>query len=223
MTDVYLVGVSMTPFGKFLEKSVKDLTREAVEGALADAGAQKEDVGAAWFSNTTQGVLEGQHCVPGEIALRDMGFEAIPMSNVENACASASTAFNAAWTAIKAGTTDIALAVGVDKMYDADKARSFAIFDGALDVHRTKETFAGLMALGEGVEPPADVALSNQQRSPFMDVYACFAKAHMKMFGLTQRQLAAVSSKNHWHSTMNPLAQFHFEASVDEVLAARLI
>jgi len=223
MTDVYLVGVSMTPFGKFLEKSVKDLTREAVDGALADAGAQKEDVGAAWFSNTTQGVLEGQHCVPGEIALRDMGFEAIPMSNVENACASASTAFNAAWTAIKAGTTDVALAVGVDKMYDADKARSFAIFDGALDVHRTKETFAGLMALGEGVEPPADVALSNQQRSPFMDVYACFAKAHMKMFGLTQRQLAAVSSKNHWHSTMNPLAQFHFEASVDEVLAARLI
>jgi acetyl-CoA acetyltransferase len=223
MTDVYLVGVAMTPFGKFLEKSVKDLTREAVEGALADAGAQREDVGAAWFSNTTQGVLEGQYCVPGEIALRDMGFEAIPMANVENACASASTAFNGAWTAIKAGVTDVALAVGVDKMYDADKARSFAIFDGALDVHRSEEAFAGLMKLGEGVEPPADVALSNQQRSPFMDVYACFAKAHMKMFGLTQRQLAAVSSKNHWHSTMNPLAQFHFEASIDEVLAARLI
>jgi acetyl-CoA acetyltransferase len=223
MTDVYLVGVAMTPFGKFLEKSVKDLTREAVEGALADAGATREDVGAAWFSNTTQGVLEGQFCVPGEIALRDMGFEAIPMANVENACASASTAFNGAWTAIKAGVTDVALAVGVDKMYDADKARSFAIFDGAIDVHRSEETFAGLMKLGEGVEPPADAALSNQQRSPFMDVYACFAKAHMKMFGLTQRQLAAVASKNHWHSTMNPLAQFHFEASIDEVLAARLI
>jgi acetyl-CoA acetyltransferase len=223
MTDVYLVGVAMTPFGKFLEKSVKDLTREAVEGALADAGASREDVGAAWFSNTTQGVLEGQYCVPGEIALRDMGFEAIPMANVENACASASTAFNGAWTAIKAGVTDVALAVGVDKMYDADKARSFAIFDGAIDVHRSKETFEGLMKLGEGVEPPADAALTNQQRSPFMDVYACFAKAHMKMFGLTQRQLAAVASKNHWHSTMNPLSQFHFEASIDEVLAARPI
>lgn len=223
MTDVYLVGVAMTPFGKFLEKSVKDQTREAVEGALADAGAQQADIGAAWFSNTTQGVLEGQFCVPGEIALRDMGFEAIPMVNVENACASASTAFNGAWTAIKAGVTDVALAVGVDKMYDADKSRSFAIFDGAIDVHRSKETFAGLLKLGEGVEPPADAASSNQQRSPFMDVYACFAKAHMKMFGLTQRQLAAVASKNHWHSTMNPLAQFNFEASVEEVLAGRLI
>ena len=96
MEDVYLVGVSMTPFGKFLDKSVKDLTREAVEAALTDAGATREDIGAAWFSNTTQGVIEGQYCVPGEIALRDMGFQGIAMTNVENACASASTAWRAA-------------------------------------------------------------------------------------------------------------------------------
>ena len=91
MEDVYLVGAGMTPLGKFLDKSVKDLTREAVDEALADAGATTQDVGAAWFSNTTQGVMEGQYCVPGEIALRDMGFEGIAMTNVENACASAST------------------------------------------------------------------------------------------------------------------------------------
>ena len=93
----------------------------------------------------------------GSLAVPDLSIDRrfTSIFNVENACASASTAFNAAWTAIKAGTTDVALAVGVDKMYDADKARSFAIFDGALDVHRTEETFAGLMALGEGVEPGA--------------------------------------------------------------------
>ena len=222
MEDVYLVGAGMTPFGKFLDKSVKDLTREAVDEALADAGAKTQDVGAAWFSNTTQGVMEGQYCVPGEIALRDMGFEGIAMTNAENACASASTAFNGAVTAIRAGVTDVALAVGVDKMYDQDKAKSFAIFDGATDVHRQSETFARLMALGDGVEEPDDDD-DNRQRSPFMDIYACFAKQHMKMFGLTERQLAAVSSKNHWHSTHNPKSQFRFEASVDEVLAARRI
>ncbi|MFV0298131.1 MAG: thiolase family protein [Hyphomicrobiaceae bacterium] len=222
MEDVYIVGVSMTHFGKHLEKSVKDLTREAVEGVLGDAGAATADVGAAWFSNTTQGVMEGQYCVPGEIALRDMGFEGIAMANVENACASASTAFNAAVTAVRAGVTDVALAVGVDKMYDQDKAKSFAIFDGALDVHRRQETFDRLIALGDGVAVPPEAEAAGQ-RSPFMDVYACFAKQHMKMFGLTQRQLAAVSSKNHQHSTLNPKSQFRFEASVDDVLAARLI
>ena len=113
MEDVYLVGISMTPFGKFLDKSVKDLTREAVGSALVDAGISVGDIGAAWFANTTQGVMEGQYCVPGEIALRDMGFEGIAMTNVENACASASTAFNGAVTAVRAGVTDVALAVGV--------------------------------------------------------------------------------------------------------------
>ncbi|MGI9477473.1 MAG: beta-ketoacyl synthase N-terminal-like domain-containing protein, partial [Hyphomicrobiaceae bacterium] len=187
MEDVYLVGASMTPFGKFLDKSVKDLTREAVGDALADAGAATGDIGAAWFSNTTQGVMEGQYCVPGEIALREMGFQGIPMTNVENACASASTAFNGAVTAIRAGVADVALAVGVDKMYDEDKAKSFAIFDGATDVHRQQETFERLLALGDGVEEPVDEDAANRQRSPFMDIYACFAKQHMKMFGLTER------------------------------------
>ena len=223
MSDVYLVGVGMTPFGKFFEKSVKDLTREATEDALSDAGANLKDIEAAWFSNTTQGVLEGQYLVPGEVALRNMGFEGIPMTNVENACASASTAFNGAYTAIKAGIVDVALAVGVDKMYSEDKAKSFKIFDGAIDVHRRDEEFTALEKLGEGVEPPPEETLSNQQRSPFMDIYACFAKQHMKMFGLTQRQLAAVSSKNHWHSTMNNKSQFKFEASIEEILDARLI
>ena len=221
--NIYLVGVSMTPFGKFLDKSVKDLTRAAVTEALSDAGAASMDIGAAWFANTTQGVIEGQYCVPGEIALRDMGFEGIAITNVENACASASTAFNGAVTALRAGVTDVALAVGVDKMYDADKAKSFEIFDGAIDVHRAQETFDRLLALGEGIEEPADEASSNQRRSPFMDVYACFAKQHMKMFGLTPRQLAAVASKNHYHSTFNPKSQFRFEASVEDVLAARRI
>jgi len=223
MTDIMVAGVSMTPFGRFLDKSVKALTREAVSAALNDAGMTCDDVGAAWFSNTTQGVIEGQHLVPGEIALRDMGFQGIPISNVENACASASTAFHHAHMAIKAGVTDVALAVGADKMYDADKALSFAIFDGALDVHERERTFADLEAIGAGVEPPDAAVNPNAQRSPFMDVYAAFGKFHMKTFGSTQRQFAAVAAKNHFHSTLNPLSQYRDDMSIDEILAARVI
>ena len=223
MGDVYVVGVSMTPFGRFFDKSVKQLTHEAVSTALNDATLDKESVGAAYFANTTQGLLEGQHLVPGEMALRDMGFEGIPMMNVENACASASSAFHSAYLAVKAEMAGVALAVGADKMYDADKAKSFKIFDGALDVHKVGDTFAGLEALGEGVAPPEGTNIPNGQRSPFMDVYANFAKFHMKNFGSTQRQFAAVAAKNHQHSTLNPLSQYRDAYSVDDVLDARLI
>ena len=223
MSGTYVIGVGMTPFGRMLDKSVKDLTREAVSQALADAGAAIGDVGAAYFSNTTQGLLEGQHLVPAQMALRDMGFEGIPMSNVENACASAPTAFQHAHMAIKAGVTDVALAVGVDKMYHADKARSFEIFDGAWDVHDVDRTLANLAALGEGMETPAGHETPEGMRSVFMDVYAAFGKFHMKTFGSTQAQFAAVAAKNHRHSVHNPLSQYQDEYSVDEVLAARAI
>ena len=101
MRDVYIIGAAMTPFGRLMDKSVKQLTREAVTGALDDAGLAQPAVEAAYFSNTTQGVLEGQYLVPGEMALREMGFQGIPMANVENACASASTAFHGALMAIR--------------------------------------------------------------------------------------------------------------------------
>ncbi len=223
MRDVYVIGASMTPFGRYHEKSVKDQTREAVTGAIEDAGIAQADIDAAWFSNTTQSVLEGQYLVAGEIALRDMGFEGIPMTNVENACASASTAFNGAFTAIKAGLSEIALAVGVDKMYAEEKERSFTIFDGAWDVHEVEQTFANLAALGGGMEAPEGTVIPNAIRSPFMDVYAAFAKHHMRTFGSTQKQLAAVAAKNHKHSTLNPLSQYQADMSIEEILDARLI
>ena len=223
MRDVYVIGASMTPFGRFFDKSVKDQTREAVTAAIADAGIQQGDIDGAWFSNTTQSVLEGQYLVAGEVALRDMGFEGIPMTNVENACASASTAFNGAFTAIKAGFSDVALAVGADKMYAQEKERSFTIFDGAWDVHETETTYANLEALSGDMQPPEGTAIPNAKRSPFMDVYAAFAKHHMRTFGSTQRQLAAVAAKNHRHSTLNPLSQYQEDMSIEDILGARLI
>ena len=223
MDAIYVVGVGMTRFGRFLDMSVKQLTREAVEAALKDAGATQTMVGAAFFANATQGAMEGQHLVKGQVALRDMGFEETPIINTENACASASTAFRLAHTHLLAGQSDVALAVGVDKMYHADKARSFAVFDGGWDVTAAQQTADILAELGKGMEPPLGRETPASQRSLFMDVYSYLAKYHMKTYGTTERQLATVAAKNHRHSTMNPLSQYQTDASIDEVLNARMI
>jgi acetyl-CoA acetyltransferase len=222
MSDIYLVGVGMTPFGKFLDRSVKDLTREAVTGALADAGATVADVEAAWFANAAQSILEGQNAIPGEIALRNIGIQNVPVTNVENACASASTALDMAATWLEAGRGGVALAVGAEKMFSENRALMFKVFDGGWDVHDVAAATGRLLALGEGVADP-DGEEDTGQRSVFMDVYGALARFHMKRFGTTQRQLAAVAAKNHDHSVHNPLSQYRAPMSVDEVLAARKV
>ena len=79
MSKVHIVGAGMTRLGKHLTRSVKDLSREAVDAALSDAGLDKSAVQAAWFCNTRQGALEGQHGVRGQASLRAYGFESIPI------------------------------------------------------------------------------------------------------------------------------------------------
>jgi acetyl-CoA acyltransferase len=220
-SDIYVFGASMTPFGKFMERSVKSLVAEAVSGALSDAGAAVSDVDAAFYSNTTQSIMEGQHLIRGQIALRGFGFTGIPIVNVENACASGSTAFHQAVMQLRAGAADVALAVGVEKMYDDDRVKSSAVFDGGWDVHEKDNVARSLAAIGEGVETPPD--RGSGVRSPFIELYASLAKGHMKMFGTTERHLAAVAAKNHHHSTMNPLSQYQHDMTADEVLAGRMV
>ncbi len=109
-SEVYIAGVGMTSFGKHLDTSVKQLTRAAVEDALADAGCDSRQLQGAFFGNSTQGHMEGQHMIRGQLALRAMGIDRIPVINVENACASASTAFHLAVNYVKAGAANIVLA-----------------------------------------------------------------------------------------------------------------
>lgn len=222
MERVYVVGAGMTPFGKFLTKSVKDLTREAVDTASRDAGCELPSIEAAWFSNATQGHMEGQDLIRGEIALRSMGIQGIPVTNVENACASGSTAFHAAVQFLQARLGEVALAVGAEKMYSEDRARMFSAFDGGWDVHAADRSKARLLELGRGVDPPPGT-MSDSPYSIFMDVYAAFARFHMKTFGTTRRQMAAVAAKNHAHSVHNPLSQYRRAYSVEEVLGGRPI
>ncbi|HEX2885485.1 thiolase family protein [Vineibacter terrae] len=219
MEDIYVVGVGMTPFGRMLDTDMKTLSKNAVAAALADAGVDKSEVEAAYFGNASQGHMERQHMIRGEIALRSMGIGGIPVVNVENACASGSSAFNLAVTFLKAGEGDVALAVGAEKMFSTDRKLMFASFDSAWDVSRESEIRERLLKLGEGVAVP-DGTTSDKPYSVFMDVYAAFSRQHMKRFGTTQRQLAAVAAKNHRHSVENPLSQFRDAYTVEEVLKA---
>lgn len=219
MSEIYIAGVSMTNFGKHLNRSLKDLTGEALASVLEDAGCEKSGLDAAFFGNCVQGHMEGQDMIRGEVALRQFGVEGIPVINVENACATASTAFHLAVNYVKAGAADVALAIGVEKMYSEDKAKMFSAFNGAWDVHDVENISAQWTNMGEGVEVP-DGSTSPRPYSVFMDVYAGFSRMHMREFGTTQRQLAVIASKNHGHSTMNSLAQYTKAFTVDEVLNA---
>ena len=132
--DVYIIGTAMTKFGKYLDKGVKALTGEALELVLKDCGLERRDIEAAWFSNSGWGYHSFQHAVRGQVALSANGLEGIPIVNVENACASGSTALHSAWAAIKAGIYDCVLAIGAEKMYDNDKAKTMMMFMSGSDV-----------------------------------------------------------------------------------------
>ncbi|GAA4401418.1 thiolase family protein [Quisquiliibacterium transsilvanicum] len=219
MENVYVVGVGMTPFGRLVDLSIKQMTRHAVEAALADAGIGAGELQAAYFGNASQGHMEGQQMIRGQVALRAMGIQSIPVANVENACASGSTALHLAVSFLRAGEGDVALAVGAEKMFSRDRDLMFSVFDSAWDVSDAQAIRDRLLKLGEGVEVPPGTT-SSKPYSVFMDVYAAFARHHMRRWGTTQRQLAAVAAKNHRHSQHNPLSQYRDVYTIDEVLAA---
>lgn len=212
----FIAGISMTALGKRPDDSVKTLTAEAVTAALKDAGASTGDIQAAWFSNTRQPMLEGQNTVRGQIALRGLGITGIPIVNVENACASGSTALLQALHWIRAGAGDIALVVGAEKMVFPDRPdRVAAAFAGGTDIHDREGVLAYIQTMGGEVP--------GEGRSLFMDLYAAQARAHMDRYGSTQIDLARVAAKNHTVAALNPKSQYRTPMTVDQVLADKPI
>ncbi len=221
--DAVIAGVGMTHFGKHLETGLKALGAEAVQLALADAGIAGTALEAAFVGNAAAGLVTGQECIRGQVILRSIGLGRLPVVNVENACASASTALNQACAMVSAGYYDTVLALGVEKLYHADKRRSFAAFSGAVDV----EVMAGLLdALRQHAAAGGSTAAdggAGEKRSMFMDIYAAAARAHMQRYGTTVEQFAAVAAKNSYHGSLNPRAQFRDVLTVADVLAAPMI
>lgn len=234
MAHVYVVGVAMTAFRKHVDSSVKALTADAVRAVLADASLSTGDLQAVWFSNSGWGMTSGQHCIRGQVALAPLGVAEVPITNVENACAGGSSAFHNAYLGVASGMYDVALAVGAEESFAKGESgqRDFSRFQAAADVDTAPELFERLRAeveaihaemAGRGeIQAPGGRG-SGSPRSPAMDLYSARARAHMRAYGTTQRQLAAIAAKNHNNGSMNPLAQYRMPMSVGEVLDDRLV
>lgn len=219
MQPLFVIGVGMTPFGRHLQQSLKQLAAQAVTKALQDAGLQHNDIQEIHFGNCVQGYMDGQHMIRGHSIFLEQGFQGIPIFNLESGCASGSMAFHSAVRALLSEQADIALAVGAEKMVNTDKAKMFAAFNSAWDVERTGWQMDQIANMWRGFEAPPGTT-SKKPYSPFMDVYKGEFFNHVREYGVTQRQVAAICAKNHRHSTGNPNAQFRVSYSIEEVLAA---
>jgi len=218
MRNVAIVGAGMTRFGKYADRGLKELSREAVTLALDAAGIDKRDLQVAIVGNAAAGVITGQECIRAQVVLREMGIDEIPMVNTENACASSSTAFQLAWLYVASGMYDVALALGVEKMFSEDKGRALAAFSAGVDV----EQLRGLM---EQLKPPSEQKAgaesgAGKSRSLFMDIYAAGARAHMAKYGTTKEQYARIAVKNHNNGSLNPHAQYRERYTLEEILAS---
>ncbi len=190
---VAIVGMGCTKFGERWDASVTDLMVESAYEAYEDAGIDPKDVQAAWVG-TVQSFRTGQ---PLAQALK---LDYLPITRVENACATATDAFRNACYAVAAGIYDIVLTVGAEKLKDSG--------------------FSGLAvpeAVSSEVTPP----------TPPPAQFAMAATRYFHHYGLSydegKRVLAQIASKNHHNGTMNPKAHFQREVSVEQIMSAPMI
>lgn len=199
MREVAIIGVGMTQFGRHADKGIRQLGEEALWAALKDAGLSPKEIQVAYAGNAL-GHMSGQEMVSGQMVLREVGITGIPITRIEDACASASFALRESWLAVASGLYDVALAVGYEKMTGATTAEVMEALAGASDT-----------------ELEANVGIT------FPGVFAMVARRHMYQYGTTQQQLAQVSVKNHDNGALNPRSQFQKRFTIEEVLASRPI
>lgn len=215
--NVSILGTGITSFGRRPHDNMRSLSEEAVGLALSDAGIAASDLNMVVFGNATEGYLHGQEMIRAEVALRHTGLTGVPMINVENACASSSSAFHVACMAVSSGAADVVLVLGVERLTHPTKRRSSDALATAVDLN---EHVALASAVGATGAPPEEEGTS---RSPLMDLYAAKAQSFMEQSGVTAGDLALVSVKNRFHGSLNPKAQFQTTVEAEEVMASRMV
>lgn len=201
---VFVIGVGMTKFekpGRRDNFDYPDMAKESVGKALADARVQYKDIKQA-----AVGYVYGDSTC-GQRALYQCGLTGIPIFNVNNNCATGSTALFMANQFVKGGLVDCVLALGFEKMQRGSLGSAFADRTNPLDKHMQ----VMLDSHGFAAAPPAPQMFGNA------------AREHMKKFGTTPKHFAKIAAKNHKHSVNNPLSQFRDEYSVAEILSAPMV
>ncbi|MDY7036425.1 MAG: acetyl-CoA acetyltransferase [Thermodesulfobacteriota bacterium] len=198
---VAIIGMGCTKFGELWNKSGEDLIVEAFQEAMEDAGIEKKDLKAAWLGNNFDEVNLGK----GAISLaKTLKLPYIPVTRVENFCATGTEALRGATYAVASGAYDIALAMGVEKL---------------------KETgYGGLPDLGK--------VMGNQNRFLFPNVtapgaFAMMATRYFSRYGLSPEEgketLARISAKSHRNGVKSPKAHIRKEVTVEQILKAPMI
>ena len=198
MKKVAVIGVGHAKFGERNDVNVAELAFEAIKPAFKDAGITPKEVGFAAFG--TVGVWY-EEPLPAVVIAEYTGLTGAGLVRCEAACASGSAAVFSAYSAIVSGYTDIAIAVGVEKMREVDTLTAVELIGRAGYYLWEFENF--------GMTFPA--------------YYALHATAHMEKYGTTEEDLALVAVKNHKYGALNPYAHFQREVSVEDVLSSRII
>ena len=178
---VAIVGMGCTKFGERWDKGVEDLLVEAAYEAFEDAGIEPKDIQAAWIGTVFSGL--------SAITLSPLGLQYIPMTRVENMCATGSEALRGASYAIMAGACDVALAIGVEKLKDSGTTgvKGPAIVGDNID---------GTSGIGPGYSAPASFAYMGTR---YFNDYKLAPEEG-------KRLLAEIAVKNHHNGSLNPKA-----------------
>lgn len=195
---VAIVGMGCTKFGERWDKGVEDLIIEAAYEAFEDAGIEPKDVQAAWIGTVFSGL--------SAITLSPLQLPYIPMTRVENMCATGSEALRGACYAVAAGACDVALAVGVEKLKDSGTT-------GVKGPSVVGDNQDGSSGIGPGYSAPAS--------------FAYLATRYFHDYNIKpeegKRLLAQIAVKNHHNGSLNPKAHFQNEITVEQVVNAPII
>ena len=183
MRAVAIAGIGGMRFGKYADRSLRALGEEVCIKAIRDAGMTPRDIQVAYVGNLAQWEW-GQGLLIGHYVLREIGLTKIPITRVENGCATGSNAFHEAWYRVATGACDIALAFGVEQMTVASSEKILNVFTGRQHAERGGDM---------GNSAPG--------------LFGLLARRHMEEFGTTREQMAMVAVKNRQYGSLNPEAQ----------------
>jgi acetyl-CoA acetyltransferase len=204
--DVSIIGVGMTPMDR-RDLTPDDLAVQAVNGALADAGLTAGDVGMVVLANALGGRLCDQGCIRGQAWLRQAGLGSAGVVNVDNSCASGSSALHMGIMAARGGQSPV-LVVGVEKMWTGDRGETISGIEDGLPADERAELRA---------------TIENDAGSVLMGLNAQWVRHQIDVRGTTPIQIAAAAVKARRCAAKNPLAQFRTPLTVEEVLAAPVV
>ncbi|MCD4717592.1 MAG: acetyl-CoA acetyltransferase [Desulfobacterales bacterium] len=198
---VAIIGMGCTRFGERWDTGSEELMVEAATEAIEDAGIEKKDIQAAWFGSCFDEVNVGKSAIPLSFALK---LPFLPVTRVENFCATGTEALRGAVYAVASGAYDICLALGSEKLKDT----------------------------GYGGLPDFSVVLGSKNRLIFPNItapgaFAMMATRYFSKYGLSPEEgkevLAMISAKSHKNGAKNPKAHLRKEVTVEQILKAPMI